>query len=138
MAKDIFHQHVKQLLINEGWTVTHDPYLIRSENKIQYQIDLGAEKIVAAERGSEKIAVEIKSFLSESLISDFHEALGQYLNYRVGIEEVEAERTLFLALPEQAYTYLSGLPLAMRSLEVYKINLIVYKTSENTIVLWKM
>ena len=26
MAKDIYHNLVKQALINEGWTITHDPY----------------------------------------------------------------------------------------------------------------
>jgi hypothetical protein len=26
MARDLFHDLVKQALINEGWTVTHDPY----------------------------------------------------------------------------------------------------------------
>lgn len=38
-------------------------------------IDLGAEPILAAERAGEKIAVEIKSFLGESNIYEFHTAL---------------------------------------------------------------
>lgn len=44
-------------------------------------IDLGAESIAAAEREGQKIAIEIKSFLGASSISEFHTALGQYFNY---------------------------------------------------------
>jgi hypothetical protein len=56
MAKDIFHNHVKQILINDGWTVTHDPFLVRTKSKTySFQIDLGAEKLLAAEKGLEKI-----------------------------------------------------------------------------------
>jgi hypothetical protein len=28
MAKDIYHEQVKNALINEGWTITHDPFKI--------------------------------------------------------------------------------------------------------------
>ncbi|MBE9251361.1 hypothetical protein IQ226_19960 [Dolichospermum sp. LEGE 00240] len=34
-------------------------------------MDLGAEKLIAAERESDKIAVEIKSFINLSAITDF-------------------------------------------------------------------
>jgi XisH protein len=50
-------------------------------------VDLGAESIVAAERAGQKIAVEIKSFLGASSISEFHTALGQFFNYRLALEE---------------------------------------------------
>jgi hypothetical protein len=44
-------------------------------------IDLGAEKLIAAEKDGSYIAVEVKSFLQSSVLSDFHTALGQFLNY---------------------------------------------------------
>jgi XisH protein len=47
------------------------------------QIDLGAEKLIAAEKDNQKIAVEIKSFLRTSKITDFYNALGQFLPYKV-------------------------------------------------------
>ncbi len=137
MAKDLFHQQVKDILIAEGWTITEDSYYIRSNNKIQYQIDLGAEKMIAAEKDSEKIAVEVKSFINESKVSDFHTAIGQYLNYKVGLLEVEVARVLYLALPEDAYLYLWELPLVRKSIEFYDIKLIVYKIEENNIFLWR-
>ncbi len=59
MAKDIFHDLVKDALVMEGWQITHDPFSI-DYGEVQMQIDLGAERLLAAERGAEKIAVEIK------------------------------------------------------------------------------
>lgn len=49
----------------------------------EMEIDLGVERLLGAERGDGKIAVEVKSFLARaSAISEFHMALGQFINYR--------------------------------------------------------
>ncbi len=66
MAKDVFHQQVKNALIKDGWHITHDPLTIRISEAVKLQIDLAAETTIAAERDSEKIAVEIKSFVGDS------------------------------------------------------------------------
>jgi hypothetical protein len=82
VAKDRFHQVVKTALESDGWNVTHDPFQIKVGG-VDMEIDLGAERLLAAERGDDKIAVEVKSFLaSASAISEFHTALGQFINYR--------------------------------------------------------
>lgn len=62
-AKDAFHTVVKTALEKEGWLITHDPYAFQA-GTLELYIDLGAEKIIAAEKQGQKIAVEIKSFLS--------------------------------------------------------------------------
>jgi len=59
---------------------------------------LGAEMLIAAEREGEKIAIEIKSFLGQSAINDFHGALGQFINYRYALANIEPARTLYLAI----------------------------------------
>ena len=64
---------------------------------------MGAEKIIAAEKGEDKIAVEIKSFIGASNISEFHTAVGQFINYRVALEKEQPERTLHLAVPVSVY-----------------------------------
>lgn len=74
-AKDIFHNMVKIGLEKEGWEITHDPMYL-DFGGVEIYIDLGAEKLIAAERKGEKIAVEVKSFISGSAISEFHKALG--------------------------------------------------------------
>ncbi len=97
-AKDIFHDDVRIGLEKEGWVITDDPLRIRS-GRVDMQIDLGAEKIIGAEKGEEKIAVEIKSFISSSNISEFHTALGQFLNYRLALKDQQPNRFLYLAVP---------------------------------------
>ena len=66
-AKDIFHETVKLALIKDGWTITSDPLTIRSD-RIKLEIDLGVEKVFAAEKDGKKIAVEVKSFVNSSNI----------------------------------------------------------------------
>lgn len=69
MAKDIYHQLVREALEKDGWTITHDPYILKKKLLgAKLEIDLGLEKIITAEKGIEKIAVEVKSFIEESLI----------------------------------------------------------------------
>ncbi|NJR63514.1 MAG: hypothetical protein HC769_34890 [Cyanobacteria bacterium CRU_2_1] len=55
-------------------------------------VDLGAEKLIAAERGSEKIAVEIKSFLGPSLINDLETAWGQFFMYARALQRRQDHR----------------------------------------------
>jgi XisH protein len=97
---------------------------------------LGAERLLAAERGSEKIAVEIKSFLSESALFDYHGALGQFLNYRLVLAALEPERMLYLAVPLTAYEVFFQRPLAKASVRTYQVKLLVYNPIEEVIVRW--
>lgn len=90
-AQDIVHQAVRSALIKDGWQITDDPLTIQFED-VRLFADLGAEKVIAAPRGSEKIAVEIKSFLRESMVSELYTAIGQFLNYRLAILEVYPAR----------------------------------------------
>lgn len=74
-GKDHFHDAVRHALETEGWTITDDPLFVRV-GKVEMYIDLGAEKLLAAEKEGRKIAVEIKSFSKASAINEFHSALG--------------------------------------------------------------
>jgi hypothetical protein len=71
MAKDLFHNAVRVALQKENWVITDDPLKIEAGGA-KFEIDLGAEWLLAAERGNEKIAVEIKTFLGDSPITDYH------------------------------------------------------------------
>ncbi|TVQ56609.1 MAG: fatty-acid oxidation protein subunit alpha [Spirulina sp. DLM2.Bin59] len=103
LAKDFFHEAVKNALVKAGWTISHDPLSI-SFGGVDMAIDLGAEQLIAAEKGQEAIAVEIKSFLAQSsAISEFHTALGQFMNYRRALQQWDRERVLWLAVPLEAY-----------------------------------
>jgi len=87
-AKDIFHQQVQRALEKDGWTVTDDPLSLKWLGTT-LQIDLGAERLIAAQKDAQLIAVEIKSFLSRSRIDDLENALGQLVWYRYLLREQE-------------------------------------------------
>jgi hypothetical protein len=136
MAKDVFHQQVKNALIKDGWNITHDPLTIRLSEAVKLQIDLAAETTIAAERDSEKIAVEIKSFVGDSDISAFHTALGQYLNYCQALEEQEPDRIVYLAIPSETYQDFFQLPFIQRALRRYQVQLIIYDPKLEEIKQW--
>ncbi|MFN5988776.1 MAG: XisH family protein [Dolichospermum sp.] len=136
MAKDVFHQQVKNALIKEGWNITHDPLTIRISEAVKLQIDLAAETTIAAERDSEKIAVEIKSFIGDSDISSFHTALGQYLNYSQALEEQEPNRIVYLAIPFETYYDFFKLPFIQRMLQRYQVKVIIYDPKQEEVRQW--
>lgn len=135
-ARDKFHTAVKQALIKEQWSITHDPLNLKFGEYDQVQIDLGAEKVLAAEKDGEKIAVEIKSFLSDSSIFDFHVALGQFLNYRLVLEKEAPQRVLFLAVPTYAYDSFFQKELPKAIISRYGLKLIVYDPINEVITQW--
>jgi hypothetical protein len=135
MAKDFFHDAVKRGLQKDQWIITDDPLELELE-EVTVKIDLGAERLIAAERGEEKIAVEIKSFISTSAISDFHTALGQFLNYRIMLEVNEPERLLYLAVPLEAYQTFFQSRLAQIAIQRHQLKLIVYEPITEEIVQW--
>jgi len=53
---------------------------------------------LVAEKGKMKIAVEIKTFLGDSLITKFYTALGQYLSYRIALGQQQSDYDLYLAV----------------------------------------
>ena len=60
---DIYHNVVKDALIKDGWTITHDPFTIEFEDLTVYA-DLGAEKLIAAERKEQKLLLKSRCFLA--------------------------------------------------------------------------
>jgi hypothetical protein len=96
-AADTIYESVKTALIKDGWTITHDPYRIEFGGQRTF-VDLGAERILAAERGVERIAVEIKSFLGPSRIDDFEKAVGQFIVYQSHLKRIDPSRKLYLAI----------------------------------------
>jgi len=86
-AKDIYHDTVKNALIKEGWTITNEQYKLMIGEKRLYP-DLVA---IRANRGQEKIIIEIKSFTGKSDVKDLEQALGQYVLYQHVLETVESE-----------------------------------------------
>ena len=134
-AKDRFHEAVKIALQKENWIVTDDPLRLEVGGT-RFEIDLGAEQFLAAERGEEKIAVEIKTFTSDSPLTDYHAALGQFLNSRLALDMIAPERTLYLAIPIVVQEAFFQREFAQISLERYQVNRIIYNPTDEVIVKW--
>ncbi len=135
MAKDLFHNAVKQALLKEQWVITDDPLELEWE-EVVVKIDLAAERLIAAERDEEKIAVEIKSFIGPSAISDFHTALGQFLNYRIMLEVNEPDRLLYLAVPFETYGTFFQSRFAQVAIKRHQLKLLVYEPITEEIIQW--
>lgn len=135
-ARDIFHQAVKNALQKDGWLITHDPLSITAGG-VDLYIDLGAERLLAAERDGEKIAVEIKSFLSGSLVTEFHTALGQFLNYRLALATNHQVRDLYLAVADDTYQTFFALPFIQLALEQYQVKVLIFNPEKAEVSAWK-
>lgn len=101
-ARDTHHDAVREALRKDGWTITHDPLRVLWQGKALF-MDLGAERILTAERGQEKIAVEVKTFIDPDAVHEIHSAAGQYVFYRAVLRRLHPERILHLAIPHEAF-----------------------------------
>ncbi len=137
MAKDFFHDLVKRALEKDGWLITHDQFELPIEKGLKYEIDFGAEKIITAEKGIQKIAVEVKSFLSASEAYDFHGALGQYMVYKEALNKTEPDRKLYLALPQKVKKGLLKFSFIQTLLTKFGINIFIFDPNKGEITEWK-
>jgi XisH protein len=135
MSKDLYHNQVKTALQKDGWKITHDPYEIRVGG-VEMYVDLAAEQLIAAQRDTTKIAIEIKSFLNPSTISDFHLAHGQFLDYRYALDLEEPDRILYLAVPLRTYQTFFTLKFIEQVRQRSQIKLVVYDIEQENIVQW--
>lgn len=136
-AKDKYHDNVRKALEFDGWEITHDPYYLKLGRRKGY-IDLGAKRmILGAEKGSEKIAVEVKSFLGMSDLDQFEDALGQFLVYRPALNKIEPERILFLAIPNDFYQSFFDDSYFVEIAELYDLKMCIFDETNSKIILWK-
>ncbi|MEG3931270.1 MULTISPECIES: XisH family protein [unclassified Microcoleus] len=135
-AKDFFHNTVKTSLEKDGWSITDENLFIEVED-VDFYIDLTAEKILVAEKTGKKIAVEVKSFLGASDVTEFHSALGQCLNYRSALRLTEPERTLYLAVPEDVYNEFFSRRFIQRVIVEHQLKLLIFNPTQEEIVQWR-
>ncbi|AVH63493.1 XisH family protein [Nostoc sp. 'Peltigera membranacea cyanobiont' N6] len=135
MAKDRFHNIVRNALEKDGWNITADPYEINVDD-VDFEIDLAAEQLLGAEREGRKIAVEIKSFISPSNVSEFHTALGQFLNYRDALDKIEHDRLLYLAVRLPVYETFFQRKFIISAVEKYQLRLVIYDVEQEVISQW--
>jgi tetratricopeptide (TPR) repeat protein len=134
--RDAIHFEVRDALIHDGWTITDDPFHLDYLTD-ELQVDLGTERLIAATRGIQRIAVEIKSFAGKSILTDAQQAIGQYIFYRSLLAEQEPHRRIYLALSEEAASLIDLHPAIGLVLAKQQIGLIVVNITSREVVEWR-
>lgn len=134
-AKDFIHDAIKNALIRDGWTITHDPLTLEYEGERVF-IDLGAKRLIAASRGDEKIAVEIKSFVGRSIIHDLVMTLGQYVLYLSFLRRLDPSRKLYVGLSDVVYQTVFKREAVQMLMEDNHVSLLVVNTDQEEVVEW--
>lgn len=129
---DLYHDCVKRALLKDGWKITHDPLFIKWRGA-EYFPDLGAERMIGAERGAEKIAIEIKSFVGTSFQHELYEALGQYDSYSLALSEVDESRMVILAVSLDVFNVDFNKDYVKTIIQFKKIPILVYDIENETI-----
>jgi len=133
--KDVFHEVLKTALIKDGWIIPHDPLTLTIGIRKVF-IDLAGEQLIGGEKDGKKIAVEIKSFLGESEVTELEQTVGQYVLYRRVLGEQEPDRKLYLAIEEKTYNGIFSEPIADLIIKGEGIQIIVFNESKEEIIQW--
>ena len=133
-VRDRYHDFPKRP-DQDGWTITHDPLRLVWGAKDMY-VDLGAEQLLAAEKGARKIAVEIKSFGSLSEMDDLEKAVGQFVLYDDVMQKVQPDRRLYLAVTLDVFEDLFEEPIGKLVRENHRIRLMVFDSATEVIRQW--
>lgn len=134
-ALDTFHQHMRHALERDGWTITHDPLKLSVRRRKLY-VDLGAERLLAAEKGLQKIAVEVKTFAGPSDVKDLEDAVGQFIVYEHALRRVEPDRSLYLAVPETAWQLVFADSLGEMLMDDHVLRVVTFDQVKEEIVRW--
>ena len=135
-ARNIYHDTVVHALKADGWTITDDPLTITYGGRDLF-VDLAAERVtVAAEKGTQRIAVEVSSFLNPSPVRDLQETVGHYGVYRAVLAESEPERQLYLAVPYHVHDGLLAEKFGQLVISRLQLRLLVFDDEKQRVVQW--
>lgn len=135
-ADDVIKPAVVNALVKDGWTITHDPYRIEVGTDNLY-VDVAAERILlGAERGVERVAIEVKSFLAPSILREFQLALGQFMLYQSAMRRTDPDRKLIVAVSDAVYANLTARTAVGLVLHDQNVPLVVIKLETEEVVRW--
>jgi len=80
--------------------------------------------------------VEIKSFLSASVLADLEHAVGQHAIYRAVLASVDPERKVYLAVPRRTHEGILSERLGQLVLQTQRLSLLVFEEHEERISQW--
>lgn len=133
-AQDKFLESVLRALVKEGWTITDREVRLPFDTTNSY-VDFLAERTLIAERGAEKIAVEVKTFAGKSVLSELEKALGQFLIYKTALTLAQMEHDLYLAAPADMRDFFKR-PAASQLRHNFGIKVVIYDATKEEIIEW--
>jgi hypothetical protein len=143
--RDSIHYAVRQALVKDGWSITNDPYVISYGERFLF-IDLGAaetlgdngveSRFIGAQRGVSQIAVEVKEFRRASAIADLEQAIGQYVLYRLLLNQVDPDRELYLAIGEATFAEIFNEPIGELVIRELPLNLLIVDVERSEVKQW--
>ena len=142
-SRDSIHLAIAQALINDGWEITDDPYVISYGERFLF-VDLAAKstqprivsQFIGARRDDREIAVEIKAFRGRSAIADLEQAIGQYSLYRLLLEELDPDKELYLAVTIETFEELLSEPIGRLVVQKLPLKLIIVDTVAAEVIRW--
>lgn len=134
-ARDGYHDQVRHALQRDGWTITHDPLKLKIRRRKLY-VDLGAERLLAAEKGVRKIAIEIKTFMGPSDVRDLEDAVGQFVLYEHALRREEPDRSLYLAVSESTWQLVFTDALGEILIDDRVLRVVTFDPTKEEIVRW--
>ncbi len=134
-AKDIYHNTVKRALIKDGWKITAENLQLPWGGTQTY-IDIIADEVFVAEKEGRRIAVEVKSFVGKSNLSELEKAVGQFIIYRFAMRKEDPDRELFLAVGEKIYNKLFINADVIELIETENLKILVFNESKEVIARW--
>ena len=134
-ARDAYHDQVRHALERDGWTITHDPLKLKIRRRKLY-VDLGAERLLAAEKGVRKIAIEIKTFMGPSDVRDLEDAVGQFVLYEHALRREEPDRSLYLAVSESTWQLVFTDALGEILIDDRVLRVVTFDPTKEEIVRW--
>ena len=136
MARDIIHNAVKQALVNDGWTITADPFHLRYE-EFNLFADLAAERSpIAAIRENQHILVEVKSFAGISFVRELQQAVGQYEMYWQFMQVILPDHRLLMAVSDVIYYRYFEQKAVQYLLDKMKLALVVVDIEKEQVIQW--
>jgi len=85
---------------------------------------------------TEKIVVEVKSFLGKSDVKELQQAVGQYIMYQQIIQKTEPERLIYLAVSAEIFKSVFTVELGQLFLINHLLRLLVVNMEEEVIIEW--
>jgi len=131
-AKDRYHDRLKNALIKDQWRITDEQVKLKMGER-RLWIDLEAEH--QTERTL--ILVEVKEMVSPSQVDDLANSVGQYLMYRVALENKNIQIPLYMAVSTTTLRGILSEEIGQLMIERFQISLIIFDPDSEVITEWR-